>query len=572
MERKLYDAVKLGDSEALKSFQDNGLNILQQITPTKNTALHVAAYHGHLGAVKMMVQLMDRDIEVGNQGSHGFLTARNDEGNIALHEAAIGGQRNVVQYFLQNHPDLVNIVNHAGETALFKAAEEGHKKIVEDLLSPTDSKYDKRTSDGQTLVQCAVYKSHKGVLKKLIANNPELLQQVDSLGRTPLHSAAYLNGISRIAKIILEKDRSLCYKVDNNHQSALHLAVKEGNLELATEILTYAKDCIEILDNDGRTALHLVVENAVQTFHRISRRIKTLVLLVTSKRLINKPDKLGKTALDIAIHKMSSDERLFYGIKRLLERNGARSSARAVAVEETKEHSLANEKSTWNVQIVSVNAVLIATVAFAAAFTLPKEDPHYVVVFQMTVICDALAFCTSISSAVLLMYALYGKQEDPLLLNTSLTGLWIALISLLLAFGAAIFEVVAPKHRAVAGTVLAMVSVVPICIRMMIFRSKKYIFREDEHHLWTLVIVSCVQMILLFILGTITEITAPQALGMVVGLMVVWIAASLGPKKWFLSQRRISRDNGHYIWFLVIGAIMNSLFILFLVAVFIGIN
>ncbi|XP_059075177.1 uncharacterized protein LOC131875160 [Cryptomeria japonica] len=153
------------------------------------------------------------------------------------------------------------------------------------------------------------------VLEILIALHPKLLQQVDNLARTPLHNVTCLHGISDITKILLEKDSSLCYKVDNNHQTTLHIAVKERNLDLVTKILNYTKDCIQIVDNDndGRTALHLAIENAVQIFDRILRWIKTLVMLVTSKRLINKPDKLGKSALDIAMDKMGNDERLFYG-------------------------------------------------------------------------------------------------------------------------------------------------------------------------------------------------------------------------------------------------------------------
>ncbi|GLJ52027.1 hypothetical protein SUGI_1106010 [Cryptomeria japonica] len=566
MEKNLYTAVISDNLKALTRLQGDDLNILQQLTPTRNTALHVAAYHGHLQSVRMLLSLLNQDIEAGNQDGHRFLTARNEEGNTALHEAAIGGHYGVVEALLEYHTNLVDIINHNGETALFKATEEGQNKIVKKLLPLTSSPYHRRTSDGQTLLQCAIYNTHKGVLKTLIAVNPELLQQVDNLGRTPLHNVACLSGISHIAKTLLEKDSSLCYKVDNNHQSALHIAVKEGNLDLVNEILNYAKDCIEIVDNEGRTALHLAVENAVEIFDRISRSIKTLVLLVTSRRLINKPDKLGRTALDIAIHNMGNDERLFYGIKRLLETNGARKTAKTM--EETKECSLTSPKSSWKFNLVSVNAVLIAAVAFDTPFNLldKAHSQKYRVFFPIRVMSDALAFCSSITSAVLLIYALYGKQEDPLLLKTSLTGLWIALISLLLTFGAGTFIMVEPHNKLVAVTVLVMVTIVPICIRIMIFRSKKYIFREDEHHLWTLLIVGSIQMTLLFTLRNTVGISLGEGMGMVLGLMIVWIGISIGPKKFFRPKRDISRDNGYYIWFLLIGSMVDASFILVLLA------
>ncbi|KAH9319558.1 hypothetical protein KI387_021327, partial [Taxus chinensis] len=122
------------------------------------------------------------------------------------------------------------------------------------------------------------------VIKRLINHNPEILKEVDNCNMTVLHHAAYLKEMSQIAKMVLEKDSSLCYQVDMNGHSALHIAVKEGNVDLVREILNYGTDCIEVVDNDGRNALHLAVDNAVQIFERISRSIKTLLLLVTSNR------------------------------------------------------------------------------------------------------------------------------------------------------------------------------------------------------------------------------------------------------------------------------------------------
>ncbi|XP_059069797.1 ankyrin repeat-containing protein ITN1 isoform X2 [Cryptomeria japonica] len=367
MEPELYAAVASGDVKLLTKLEGR-CNILQEVTPTGDTALHLAAYHGHVNVVNKLLQLMNG---AGNQAIRGYLRVKNEKGNTAFHEAAIGGHRQVIEVLLERdrppqseielqniisdtrdtphsivndagdtdlqnvindggeitdaseadpqkiisdaaETDLPNITNVVGETALFKAVEEGHEKIVAELLPLTLPQHYWRT-DGQTLVHCAVYRRRKEVLKKLIAAKPDLLKQADYLRRTPLHYAACLKGISHIAKIILEKDTSSCYTVDNNHQSALHLAVKEGNVDLVREILKYAKDCIVIGDNEGRNAFHLVIENAVQIFDKIGRRIKTLMFLVISKRLINEADNRGKTPLDIALDNMDTDERLFEG-------------------------------------------------------------------------------------------------------------------------------------------------------------------------------------------------------------------------------------------------------------------
>ena len=64
--------------------------------------------------------------------------------------------------------------------------------------------------------------------------------------------------------------------MDRNEQSALHIAVKEGNLDLVTEIVKYAKEYIEIRANKGRNPLYLVIENAMQIFWKNLKTHKNL--------------------------------------------------------------------------------------------------------------------------------------------------------------------------------------------------------------------------------------------------------------------------------------------------------
>ncbi|KAH9329142.1 hypothetical protein KI387_001250, partial [Taxus chinensis] len=529
MDTRLYEAAARGNVSALSEFMnERGSHLLSEVTPGGNTALHLAAYYNHLEIVRVLLQYLPSE----------HLGVQNLQGNTAIHEAAKAGWYEIVNLLLASNKDAGNIVNNAGETALFKACEGGHLDIVKKLLPYTSSEHDNRTSDGQTPLHSAIFKGHTGVIEILLEHRSELLRKVDHSGRTPLHSAACVAEKSQIATLLMQKDRGLCYKVDKNCQSALHFAVKEGNVDLAEEILNYCKDCIEIVDSDGRNVLHLAAENAVQIFGRISRRIKRLVeLLLVSKgglRLINNLDNKGRTALDIVIEKMDSDDRLFFGMRRLLEENGAQMTPNMV--EKSSQRSSARETPMWKMQIISVNAVLIATVAFAAAFTLNFNQDS--IFFVVLVICNALAFCSSITSTILLMYALYGNKEDSLLLQTSLNGLWIALVALVIEFGSAMFIIIHPKHPNVAAMVWFMAIIVPITIRVLIFRSKEYVFSQDKHYIWVFVIFVGVA----FILGISIRVKLVSAITTTLGFLLFLVIVN--SMKTSSSRKHFSRDDG----------------------------
>ncbi|GLJ22604.1 hypothetical protein SUGI_0425340 [Cryptomeria japonica] len=140
----------------------------------------------------------------------------------------------------------------------------------------------------------------------------------------------------------------------------------------------------------------------------------------------------------------------------------------------------------FNANVISVSAVLIATVAFAAAFTPPGGTHIHGqrLVFKLFVIFDALAFCYSIASAIILNFAFsFSETEDRILTEISMNALWLAVLSLLLTFGAAIHDlVVASKCLWLAVLVWVVVCLLPIWIRAMSLRGKLYLFIPPERY------------------------------------------------------------------------------------------
>jgi len=115
-----------------------------------NTALHVAAFWGHLAVVEFLVRA-GADLEARDKynwtvlpraawrghldvveflvGVGADLEARNNYGFTALHEAAFGGHLDVVEFLVGAGAD-VNARNDFGKTARDEAEEEGHTDVV----------------------------------------------------------------------------------------------------------------------------------------------------------------------------------------------------------------------------------------------------------------------------------------------------------------------------------------------------------------------------------------------------------------------------------------------------------
>ncbi len=87
-----------------------------------NTALILAASHGHLDVVTL---LLKRNAKIDNENKHG---------NTALIAAASKGHENVVGYLLNKGAD-INHVNQYGNTALMMAAYNGHYAVVNQLVA-----------------------------------------------------------------------------------------------------------------------------------------------------------------------------------------------------------------------------------------------------------------------------------------------------------------------------------------------------------------------------------------------------------------------------------------------------
>ncbi|KAL5981396.1 hypothetical protein ACLOJK_015451 [Asimina triloba] len=142
------------------------------------------------------------------------------------------------------------------------------------------------------------------------------------------------------------------------------------------------------------------------------------------------------------------------------------------------EKPTAEESTTWKRQIFMVIASLIATVSFAAAFTLPggyrgnnESNPGTAVLatkpaFKAFVLLDTFAMC--LSTAAIYCYILGWTLAQRgrayfLIVGNALTI--VACFCMLLALSAGMFVAIAPQSMWLAIAVLAICSLLP-CLRL----------------------------------------------------------------------------------------------------------
>ncbi|XP_062012424.1 ankyrin repeat-containing protein At5g02620-like [Rosa rugosa] len=278
-----------------------------------DTPLHDAARVGCNEVITFLIEHSKKtlpggaaDVESGPADAEAYkelLRVTNLRKDTAFHVAVQYGHNEVVNLLMAADPELCCFTNSANESPLFIAVRKGFHLVARSILVECPVSPSFAGTDGVTALHAAV--THINInmtrlVKIMVLKVPDTVEKTDAIGWTPLHYAA-LRGYLKVTRILLRHDSSTAYVLDKTGMSALHVAACAGRTKVLKELIRYRPDACDLLNDKGQNILHSAVLG--------EQRFVINYIMKTPKlaRLINEGDRDGNTPLHLAaIYKKES--------------------------------------------------------------------------------------------------------------------------------------------------------------------------------------------------------------------------------------------------------------------------
>lgn len=447
--------------------------------------LHLAARAGNLSRVMEILQSCD-----ANEAKD-LLSKKNQEGETPLYVAAESGHALIVEEMLQHmNLETASIPARNGYDSFHVAAKQGHLEVLKELLGEFPNLVMTTDLSCSTALHTAAAQGHIDVVNFLLEIDSNLAKIARNNGKTVLHSAARM-GHLEVVKALVSKDPSTGFRTDKKGQTALHMAVKGQNEDIVLELIKPDPSVLKLEDNKGNTALHIAIKKGRTQIVRCLLSIEGID--------VNSLNKAGESPLDIA-EKLGNTE-LFSLLK---EAGAAHSKDHGKPPSATKQlkqtvsdikhdvqsqlqqsrqtgfkvHKIAKKLKKLHISGLNnainsstVVAVLIATVAFAAIFTVPGQyveektegfslgQAHIAknAAFIIFFVFDSLALFISLAVVVVQTSVVVIEEKAKRQLVFVINKLmWLACLFISIAFISLTYVVVGEHSRwlAVSATVI----------------------------------------------------------------------------------------------------------------------
>ncbi|XP_054721853.1 ankyrin-3-like [Uloborus diversus] len=273
-------------SEVVKLFLQLKPDLVTKASSSGITCGHIAAMKGSVAVIKGLMKFDPKLVT----------TARSKNNSTALHQAASGGNGEVVKVLLEAGANPSDETDE-GYTALHIAAKYGHIEVLHALKTAMSWRTASKKT-GLTALHVAASYGQEDFVREMLTQVPAtILSERPSdnpdadYGFTPLHMASRY-GREDVVRMLLN---SAGVQVDASTTveatMPLHLAARGGHLAVAGLILSRITDKFHSGDKKGRTPLHMAAAHGHEDIVR---------LLLGQGADINAADKNGWTALHYA--------------------------------------------------------------------------------------------------------------------------------------------------------------------------------------------------------------------------------------------------------------------------------
>ncbi len=278
-------AVQIGSDQVLKELisrlsESTRLRVLNQKNDEGETLLIEASKEGYIATMHLLA------------AAGANLSDTDNEGNTVLHHLVNTGKKLLVEEFLNTFTDasgLVNIQNRFGIVALHLAADHGMSKTI-DMLQDKGADMTLLDNKRATFIHHWVENNNDS---NYISENrikfQAYLNHENCAGLTPFLIAIQN---SHIVLACACSDKELWEQPNSKGETAVHIAVRSGNLTLVNHVLRATPSGVSIYhaSNDGKTPLREAVETGRDGI------IQSLIAFGARTTLVNR-----KTELHIAL-------------------------------------------------------------------------------------------------------------------------------------------------------------------------------------------------------------------------------------------------------------------------------
>ncbi|XP_072997031.1 ankyrin repeat-containing protein ITN1-like isoform X2 [Typha latifolia] len=405
--------------------------VVNEVNEVEETALLIAAEKGFLDIVVELLRYSDRE----------SLTRKNRSGFDAFHLAAREGHRAIVQVLLDRDPTLSKTFGPSNVTPLISAVTRGHIEVVNLLLEKDSDSIELSKANGKNALHFAARQGHVEIVRALLTKDPQLARKTDKKGQTALHMAVKGKD-SGVVKALVDADPAIVMLPDRAGSTALHVATRKRRAEIVNVLLLLPDTHVNALTRDHKTAFDIAEGLPLSEESADIKEYLSHHGAVRANDLNQPRDELRKTVSEIKndVH------------TQLEQTRKTNKNVHGIAKELRKLHREGINNATNSVTVV---AVLFATVAFAAIFTVPGGNDHHGVAvalktasFRIFFIFNAVALFTSLAVVVVQITVVRGETKaERQVVGVINKLMWLASACTTVAFISSSYIVVGQHHK-----------------------------------------------------------------------------------------------------------------------------